>query len=54
MTDVANLEAAFERTTIHDENDDQAASNAAYQKAKKVCFSLMSFVSAVLTRPSLQ
>jgi aurora kinase len=37
MADVANLEAAFERTTIHDENDEHTASNAAYQKAKKVC-----------------
>lgn len=54
MADVANLEAAFERTTIHDENDDQAASNAAYQKAKKVCTLPISFVPAVLTRSSLQ
>lgn len=37
MADVANLEAALERTTIHDENDDQTASSTAYQKAKKVC-----------------
>lgn len=39
MADVANLEAAFERTTINDENDDQVASTTTtttYHKAK-VC-----------------
>jgi len=37
MADVANLEAAFERTTINDENDDQVASTTTtttYHKAK--------------------
>lgn len=37
MADVANLEAALERTTIHDENEDQVASSATNSKAKKVC-----------------
>jgi hypothetical protein len=39
MADVANLEAAFERTTINDENDDQVASTTTtttYHKTK-VC-----------------
>jgi len=36
MADVANLEAAFERTTIHDENDEQIVSTTTYHKAK-VC-----------------
>jgi aurora kinase len=36
MADVANLEAAFERTTIHDENDEHVTSTATYHKAK-VC-----------------
>lgn len=38
MADVANLEAAFERTTIHDENDEQVVtSTTTYHKAPKVC-----------------
>jgi aurora kinase len=41
MADVANLEAAFERTTINDENDDQVSSNATYHKAK-VCITRLS------------
>jgi aurora kinase len=45
MADVANLEAAFERTTINDENDDQVSSTTTttttYHKAK-VCFTRLS------------
>jgi aurora kinase len=41
MGDVANLEAAFERTTINDENDNQVTSNATYHKAK-VCTTWLS------------
>ena len=36
MADVANLEAAFERTTIHDENDEHVTSTSTYHKVK-VC-----------------
>ena len=36
MADVANLEAAFERTTINDENDEQITSTTSYHKTK-VC-----------------
>jgi len=36
MTDVANLEAAFERVTVTDENDEQISSNTTLHK-NKVC-----------------
>lgn len=36
MTDVANLEAAFERVTVTDENDEQISTNTTYHK-NKVC-----------------
>jgi hypothetical protein len=39
MGDVATLEAAFERTTITDENEEQIASSTNYVKAK-VCSTL--------------
>jgi hypothetical protein len=38
MADVATLEAAFERTTITDENEELVASSTNYVKAK-VCSS---------------
>ncbi|KAI4945649.1 Serine/threonine-protein kinase ark1 [Alternaria rosae] len=34
MADVANLEAAFERATIHDENDEHITSTSTYHKVK--------------------
>jgi hypothetical protein len=51
MADVANLEAAFERTTITDENDEQIASTSTYHKAK-VCHMELNFVWAILTPQS--
>lgn len=34
IMDVANLEAAFERVTVTDENDDQISSSTTYHKSK--------------------
>ena len=53
MADVAHLEAALERTTIHDENDEQTAPSAAYQKAKKVCACEKGLIAASLTAPAI-
>jgi hypothetical protein len=44
MTDVANLEAAFERVTVTDENDEQISTNTTYHK-NKVCNDLHSIES---------
>jgi aurora kinase len=53
MADVANLEAAFERTTIHDENDEQhMPSTTAYHKTK-VCINQSALCISPLTGPSL-
>ncbi|CAE7174311.1 hypothetical protein CFE70_005138 [Pyrenophora teres f. teres 0-1] len=46
MADVTNLEAAFERTTIHDENDEQIVSTTTYHKAKPAVAGLSSSQSA--------
>jgi aurora kinase len=34
MAEVSHLEAAFERITVNDENDEQAVTTATYHKAK--------------------
>jgi aurora kinase len=36
--DVANLEAAFEKITVTDENDEQVSSTTTYQKTKVYSF----------------
>jgi hypothetical protein len=48
MTEVANLEAAFERITVTDENDDQISSSTTYLKSK-VCNLIRESMHSLLT-----
>lgn len=51
--DVANLEAAFERVTVTDENDDHVVSSTTTYHKTKVCIAPLLSMRSLLTSGSL-